>query len=122
VSGAPLAQRRPRRYAFAHAVSTTSIADRIQKELPEVVSDPELKARLTQWLTADKEFNLWFLVTTKRQLHDDDLMALLDGYRESQEIVEEAWAAFCDQKKDGAALIESLDDSLKRMERLQGRG
>ncbi len=102
-------------------MSTTSIAEKIQKELNEEVSDPELKKRIGEWLAADKEFNVWFLVTTKRQLADDELMALLDGYRESQEIVENAWDDYC-KKKDAAALLASLEDSHKRMKALQDRG
>ena len=102
-------------------MSTTSIAEKIQKELNDEVSDPDLKKRIGDWLAADKDFNVWFLVTTKRQLADDDLMELLDGYRESQEIVENAWADYC-KKKDATALRASLDDSHKRMKALQDRG
>jgi len=101
-------------------VPETSIAEKIQKELNEEVSDADLKQRLGAWLAADKEFNIWFLVTTKRQLKDDDLMALLDGYRESQEIVEGAWEDYC-RKKDVAALAASLDASLAKMRELQNR-
>jgi hypothetical protein len=102
-------------------VTTTSIAEKIQKELNDEVSDAELKRRISEWLAADKEFNVWFLVTTKRQLADDDLMALLDGYRESQEIVEAAWEKYC-KEKDGAALLACLDDSVTKMKALQDRG
>ena len=99
-------------------MSTTSIAEKIQKEINEEVSDPDLKKRIGDWLAADKEFNVWFLVTTKRSLDDDDLMSLLDGYRETQESAESAWRAFRADKLDPAALRAGLDDSLAKMNAL----
>lgn len=104
-------------------MTTTGIAERIRGELGELAVDSltrDLRARLDEWLAADKAFNTWFLVTTKRPLTDDDLMGLLDGYRESQELVEEAWDAFVDTK-DAAALEKSLVASIDRMRTLQGR-
>jgi hypothetical protein len=54
----------------------------------------------------------------KRALADDELMALLDGYRESQEMVEQAWESFTDSK-DGTMFIEGLTQSIHRMKLLQ---
>ena len=45
-------------------------------------------------------------------------MALLDGYRESQEIVEQAWDAFT-EKRDGTMLLEGITQSIHRMKLLQ---
>jgi hypothetical protein len=80
----------------------------------------DLRARIDEWLKVDKEFNTWFLVTTKRALADDELMELLDGYRESQEIVEEAWEEF-QQKKDSMMLQEGITQSIHRMRLLQDK-
>jgi hypothetical protein len=100
---------------------TTSVAERIRAELADVELSAELRASIDDWLDADKAFNVWFLVTTKRALRDDELMELLDGYRESQEIVEEAWADF-QEKKNGTMLIEGITQSIHRMKLLQDRG
>jgi hypothetical protein len=80
----------------------------------------ELRARIEAWLKADKEFNTWFLVTTKRALADEELMELLDGYRESQEIVESAWEEFQDKKND-TMLLEGITQSIHRMRLLQDK-
>lgn len=97
---------------------TTSFAEKIRSELSDYEIDKNVRTHIDEWLKADKDFNTWFLVTTKRALADDELMALLDGYRESQEIVEEAWDAFT-EKKDGAMLVEGITQSIHRMKLLQ---
>jgi hypothetical protein len=97
---------------------STSVAERIQSEMDDQEVSPELRVRIAEWLKADEEFNVWFLVTTKRALADDELMALLDGYRESQEIVERGWEDF-QLKKDATRLVESLAQSIHRMRLLQ---
>ncbi len=97
---------------------TTSFAERIRSELDDQPVSAELHARIEEWLKADKAFNVWFLVTTKRALADDDLMALLDGYRESQEVVEEAWEDFQVSKID-TKLREGITRSIERMKGLQ---
>jgi len=98
--------------------STRSLAEDIRDELPMLTLDADTKAALEKWLQADKEFNLWFLVTTKRSLDDDDLMGLLDGYRETQESAETAWRAFRKDKLDPAGFRAGLDDSLAKMNAL----
>jgi hypothetical protein len=97
---------------------TKSFAERIQSELTDYEVEKDVRSHIDEWLKADKEFNTWFLVTTKRALADDELMALLDGYRESQEIAEEAWSDFID-KKDSTMLIEGITQSIHRMKLLQ---
>jgi hypothetical protein len=99
---------------------TTSVAERIRSELADFPLGPEVRQQVDAWLQADKEFNVWFLVTTKRALRDEELMELLDGYRESQEIVEQAWEDFHD-KKNSMMLIEGLTQSIHRMKLLQDR-
>lgn len=93
---------------------TTSFADRIKSELDDHPVSDELRQRLQEWIAADKEFNVWFLETTKRALADDELMELIDGYRESQEIVESAWEDFQD-KQDATMLLEGITQSMHRM-------
>ncbi len=97
-----------------------SFAERIRSEIEGQKVGPELRARIDEWLHADKDFNVWFLVTTKRALADDELMALLDGYRESQEIIEHAWERF-QEKKDSEMLLEGITQSIHRMKLLQER-
>jgi hypothetical protein len=97
---------------------TTSFAERIRSELADYKVSNELRARIDEWLKADKEFNVWFLMTTKRALADDELMELLDGYRESQEMVEEAWDDFKETKND-TMLMEGITQSIHRMKLLQ---
>ena len=99
---------------------TQSFAERIRTELADPQVEPDLRARIDEWLKADKEFNVWFLVTTKRALADDELMELLDGYRESQEIAEEAWESFT-ETKDRTMLLEGITQSIHRMKLLQDR-
>lgn len=99
-------------------MSARSLSEDIRDELPSLSLDAETKAALESWLQADKEFNIWFLVTTKRSLDDDDLMGLLDGYRETQESAESAWRAFRKDKLDPAAFRAGLDDSLAKMNAL----
>ena len=98
----------------------TSFADKIRAELADHEVAPEVRTRIDEWLKADKEFNVWFLVTTKRALADDELMDLLDGYRESQEIVETAWEDFID-KKNATMLMEGITQSIHRMKLLQDK-
>jgi hypothetical protein len=99
-------------------MSTRSLSEDIRDELSTLALDEETKAALDKWLEADKAFNLWFLVTTKSSLHDDDLMGLLDGYRETQESAESAWRAFRKEKLDPQAFRAGLDDSLAKMNAL----
>lgn len=97
---------------------TTSFAERIRGELSDYEIEGDTRAQIDEWLKTDKDFNTWFLVTTKRALADDELMALLDGYRESQEIIEQAWDDFTD-KRDGMMLREAITQSIHRMKLLQ---
>jgi hypothetical protein len=99
---------------------STSFADKIRDELEGTTVTPEVRASIDEWLKADKEFNVWFLVTTKRALKDDELMELLDGYRESQEIVEEAWEDF-QERKNATMLLEGITQSIHRMKLLQDK-
>jgi hypothetical protein len=99
---------------------TQSFAERIRSEIADKQINAELRARIDEWLKVDKEFNVWFLVTTKRALDDEELLELLDGYRESQEIVEDAWERY-EEKKDETMLMESITQSIHRMKLLQSR-
>ncbi len=99
---------------------TTSFADRIRSEMTDYEVSEDLRTRIEEWLNADKEFNVWFLVTTKRALADDELMELLDGYRESQEIVERAWEDF-QEKRNATMLVEGITQSIHRMKLLQDK-
>jgi hypothetical protein len=94
-----------------------SIADDIQSALPTLEVDDDTRKAIETWLAADKEFNLWFLETTKGALADDDLMNLLGGYGESQETVTSAWAAFRDEP-NATKLHASLAISVARMQAL----
>jgi hypothetical protein len=102
-------------------MTSRSLAEDIREELPSLSVDAETKGALEKWLQADKEFNLWFLVTTKRSLDDDDLLGLLDGYRETQESAEKVWRSFRSAKLDPASLRAVLDDSLAKMNALMKR-
>lgn len=99
-------------------MTTRSLSEDIREDLASLSIDDETKASLEKWLEADKEFNLWFLLTTKSSLQDDDLMGLLDGYRETQESAESAWRAFRKEKLDSAGFRAGLDDSLAKMNAL----
>ena len=99
---------------------TTSFAERIRSEIADQDVSADLRASIDEWLKIDKEFNTWFLVTTKRALADDELMELLDGYRESQEIVEAAWEDFQRQKND-TMMLEGITQSIHRMHLLQDK-
>ena len=99
---------------------TQSFAEKIRSELEGPTVTPEIRTRIDEWLKADKDFNVWFLVTTKRALADDELMALLDGYRESQELIEDAWERF-QEKRDAEMLLEGITQSIHRMKLLQDR-
>lgn len=97
-----------------------SVADDIREELPRAQMDAAARKALEEWLASDREFNEWFLVTTKRALADDELMDLLDGYRESQETVERAWKTY---REDGdeSKLEASIAISTSRMQSLMNR-
>lgn len=97
-----------------------TIADEIRDELPELDVEPVVKQALETWLATDREFNSWFLVTTKRQLRDDELTALLDGYRESQEVMERGWAQFREEGH-GAQIEASAAISIAQMHELMKR-
>jgi hypothetical protein len=100
---------------------STSFADKIRAELEGGTKvSTDVRARIDDWLKADKDFNVWFLVTTKRALKDEELMELLDGYRESQEIVEAAWEDFM-ERKNTTMLMEGITQSIHRMKLLQDK-
>lgn len=99
-------------------MTTRSLSEDIREDLASLSIDDETKASLEKWLEADKQFNLWFLLTTKSSLQDDDLMGLLDGYRETQESAESVWRAFRKEKLDSAGFRAGLDDSLAKMNAL----
>lgn len=99
---------------------TQSFAEKIRSELADHPVSAELRASIDEWLKVDKEFNVWFLVTTKRALADDELMELLDGYRESQELIEDAWETYVEQK-DTTMLVEGITQSIHRMNLLRER-
>lgn len=96
-------------------MTSRSLSDEIRDELPSLDLDAETRAALERWLAADKEFNLWFLVTTKRSLADDDLMSLLEGYRVTQETAEDAWRALRAGRIDPAGLRAGLAESVTKM-------
>lgn len=98
-------------------MTTRSVSESIREDLPVLSVDAETKKAIEGWLAADKEFNTWFLVTTKRALADDDLMELLDGYRESQDTMTSAWSSFTDDK-NATKLEASIAISIARMHEL----
>ena len=98
-----------------------SIADDIRDEIAGLQPDADTKKAIESWLAADREFNTWFLVTTKRALGDDDLMDLLDGYRESQDTMTSAWKSFRDES-DGPKLQALIATSVARMHDLMHKG
>lgn len=95
-----------------------SFAERLERDLADTKLTAEARAAIDGWLKADREFNVWFLVTTKRALKDAELSALLDGYQESQEIAETAWKRF-EKSADAALLVDGLDRSTARMQQLR---
>lgn len=97
-----------------------ALSDRIRNEMSDLDLGADARKAVEAWLAADREFNMWFLETTKGKLDDDALMGLLEGYREDQESVEEAWGAFVDAR-DLSALATVLEASVARMTALQGR-
>jgi hypothetical protein len=97
---------------------TTAIGQRIRDELRDVTTDVELERGIRRWLAGDDAFNVWFLETTKGKLEDQDLLALVEGYGNDQDEVERAWDAFC-RSRDGAALMNTLELSLARMDALK---
>ncbi|MCA9589823.1 MAG: hypothetical protein KC657_31180 [Myxococcales bacterium] len=98
----------------------TALSDRIRNEIEDLKLDGDIRRELEAWLHADREFNVWFLETTKGKLDDDALMGLLEGYREDQEAVESAWADFW-KDRDEAALTACLVRSRAKMVELQER-
>lgn len=104
-------------------MSQTSLAERVKEEIARI-ERKELRTALSQWIDADREFNSWFLLTTKRQLDDDELLGLLDGYRETQEIVAHAWDSFDEHAGDEAScaiLLARVEESLERMRELMNK-
>jgi len=97
-----------------------SIADDIREALPSLDLDADTRKAVEGWLVADREFNVWFLETTKRALADDELMDLLGGYGESQETVATAWSSFREEP-NGAKLRASIAISMARMETLMNK-
>lgn len=107
-----------------------SFAERLERDLADRALDDEIRTPIGAWLKADKDFNIWFLVTTKRALRDEELTALLDGYQHAQELVETAWKAL--EKSTSAkglftgagaakkALLEAIARSLEELQKLQG--
>ncbi len=93
----------------------------MRDELVQIAPDADTKKAVEGWLAADREFNTWFLVTTKRALGDDDLMELLDGYRESQETMTTAWGTFR-EARNGAQLQAYIAISIARMDELMKKG
>lgn len=98
-----------------------SLAEEIREELPSIEADEETHTTLQKWLAADDAFNHWFLDTTKRSLDDDDLLSLLDGYRESQEAAESAWRSFQEGHAEPGSLRTGLSESLAKMNALMNR-
>lgn len=107
-----------------------SFAERLERDIADRALDDEIKTQLAAWLKADKDFNIWFLVTTKRALRDDELSALLDGYQHAQELVETAWKAleksasakglFTGERAATKALLDAITRSLEELQKLQG--
>jgi len=97
-----------------------SIADDIRDALPNLQLDSDTKKVVEGWLIADRDFNVWFLETTKRALADDELMDLLGGYGESQETVSNAWSSFRDEP-DAAKLHASFACSIAQMQTLMNK-
>ena len=97
-----------------------SIADEIREALPSLRVDPDTRKATENWLAMDKEFNVWFLETTKRALGDEELMDLLGGYGESQETVSSAWSSFREEP-NAAKLHASFAISIARMQDLMNR-
>ena len=98
----------------------TAIAETIKKEMDEVRLDADVSAALKDWLLADREFNVWFLETTKGKMDDEALMSLLSGYSEDQDSVTDGWKSYRDDH-NGPQLIAILARSQATMDRLQGK-
>jgi hypothetical protein len=97
-----------------------SIADDIREALPGLDLEPTTKQAIEGWLVADREFNVWFLETTKRALADDELMDLLGGYGESQETVTAAWSSFR-AEPDVSKLHASIAISIAQMQAIMNK-
>jgi hypothetical protein len=101
-------------------VGHTSVAETIKKEMDDVRLDDDVSAAVREWLSADREFNVWFLETTKGKMDDDALMSLLSGYSEDQDAVTDGWKTYREDQ-NGPRLIAVLARSRATMDRLQGK-
>lgn len=97
-----------------------SIAEEMREALPGLTVDADTRQAVETWLVADRDFNVWFLETTKRALADDELMDLLGGYGEAQETVSSAWKSFRDEP-NVSKLHASLAISIARMQALMNK-
>lgn len=116
----PVSRAFPWRGISNAPVTPRSIADEIREALPSLDVDPDTRKAIESWLAMDKEFNVWFLETTKRALADDELMDLLGGYGESQETVSTAWATFREEP-NATKLHASFAISIAKMQGLMNR-
>lgn len=46
-------------------MKTTSVGEKIRAALPDVKAGADLEKIVREWLSADADFNVWFLETTK---------------------------------------------------------
>ena len=99
-------------------MKTTSVGEKIRAALPDAKASAELEKTVREWLSADADFNVWFLETTKGALDDAKLMALLSGYGDDQDEVAGAWDDF-ERTRDEAALTGVLAASTKVMAALK---
>jgi hypothetical protein len=99
-------------------VKTTSVGERIREALADAKASVALEKAVGEWLAFDRDFNVWFLETTKGALDDAKLMALLGGYGEDQDEVGRAWDAF-ENDRDEQALERVLSASTERMAALK---
>ena len=99
-------------------VKTTSVGEKIRAALPDVKAGADLEKIVREWLSADADFNVWFLETTKGALDDATLMALLSSYGDDQDAIAGAWDDF-ERTRDEAALTEVLAASTKVMAALK---
>lgn len=99
---------------------TMSLAQRIREDLEDGGLPEDVTVSLRTWLSADDAFNVWFLETTKGSVDDDALMGMLAGYGETQDLVENAWRSYRDDK-DLPALERALTTSREMLAALQKR-
>ena len=95
-----------------------SVSALIARDLDELGLDEGVRVVVQRWLAADRDFNYWFVETTKGKLDDDALFGLLGGYAEDQDAVRAAWVAFREDR-DLASLAERLETSIARMASLK---